>query len=218
MVRNKTGMSVYLSGYAPRYSDMFTRNGFNVVSLVQDADFVQFIGGADIDPSFYGEEKHPFTHVTANSDDRDLRSLKEAKIHSKPCVGICRGAQFLNAQAGGKLYQHVNNHSGSVGHQIKDLRSNQSIKVSSTHHQMMIPGEGAVVVAVAYESTVREYMEGKSVVSLFRQSDEPDYEVVWYPGERFLCYQPHPEQSPESQDVAYFLDLIDEFIKPLIAK
>jgi putative glutamine amidotransferase len=71
-------------------------------------DGIFLTGGVDVDPSRYGEPKHP---KCGNTDpDRDaieLMLLEHAMATKKPVLAVCRGIQILNVAAGGTLYQDV---------------------------------------------------------------------------------------------------------------
>src|SRR5438309_1359385 len=70
-------------------------------------------------------------------------TFHRAKMIGKPMAGICRGSQFLNVMAGGRLCQHLDGHGSWHDMETSDGRS---FEVSSTHHQMMLPPEGAKVI------------------------------------------------------------------------
>lgn len=202
-------MKVLIAGQDRLIKVMYESQGFNVVNDIKDATFVQFIGGADVSPSLYNEVLHPFTSCSIWTDERDKAYLYEAIERSLPCVGICRGGQFLNVMAGGRLWQHVNGHAVSNGHQATDTRTGRSFHVTSTHHQMIRPTSQGVVLATANEATRKEHMKDGKVEAVI--GDGKDVEAVWYPKWKFLCYQPHPEyDSKECRE--YFFSLIEEFI------
>ena len=66
---------------------------------------VVFIGGSDVSPALYGHEKNTKTYCNVFDDNRDLHFFNIAQKNNIPCVGICRGGQFLTVQAGGFLFQ-----------------------------------------------------------------------------------------------------------------
>jgi putative glutamine amidotransferase len=71
-------------------------------------DGVCFLGGADVDPTFYGEE--PFQKLGATYLKRDLfeiELLKQSVTAGKAIMGICRGLQLINVGLGGTLYQDL---------------------------------------------------------------------------------------------------------------
>ena len=152
---------------------------------------VVFTGGEDVSPSYYGEEKQPRTYCNPRRDAFEHKVFKKALDLKLPMAGICRGAQFLCVMAGGKLHQHVDNHST-----YHDVRTNDGRKVyvSSTHHQMQIPPNGAKV--LAWSEPNRHFKEGIEV------------DCAYYPNINALGMQYHPEyQSPDSAGFKYAQEL-----------
>ncbi|HWC13459.1 MAG TPA: gamma-glutamyl-gamma-aminobutyrate hydrolase family protein [Actinomycetota bacterium] len=65
-------------------------------------------GGGDIDPEWYGGERHPRTHNVSHRRDRfELTLLEEALHRDMPVLAICHGMQLLNVHLGGTLEQHL---------------------------------------------------------------------------------------------------------------
>jgi putative glutamine amidotransferase len=65
-------------------------------------------GGGDIDPEWYGCERHPRTHNVSHRRDRFELSLLEAALERDlPILAICHGMQLLNVHLGGTLEQHL---------------------------------------------------------------------------------------------------------------
>lgn len=191
--------------------ELFISQGFSLIyeaNKTEKPDLIVFCGGEDVNPSLYGEKAHPKTKFNFN---RDVRETSVFERHPNvPKVGICRGAQFLNVCSGGALWQHVEGHCNTGNcHPIVDLLwTRQDIMVSSFHHQVMIPGEDAYVLAAA--EAVGQNHES---MNPSQKPTEYDAEVVWYPKTRSLCFQPHPEgYQPKDVDskaqTKYFFDLI----------
>lgn len=202
--------NVYIEFGNPEYKLLFIRLGFTLVPSPEMAQLIVFTGGADVSPYLYGDKPHPFTGSHAVRDAKEERLFAWATEHNVPCVGICRGGQFLNVMSGGRMYQHVEKH--TTPHYITDHETGQVVYVSSTHHQMMMPGEGAQVVATSNLKGKREWYDGQ--VERRDVADE-DYEVVFYPSSQSLCFQPHPEFSGESYEpmVEYFKSVLERFLK-----
>ncbi len=117
-------MTIYdgeLASLPAQYLDSVTRAGGLAVLLppqpltaLQARDIVGRIdgllltGGADIDPSRFGEEvsaRHEgFETIRDASEDALLAAALDADI---PVLGICRGAQMLNVHLGGTIHQHL---------------------------------------------------------------------------------------------------------------
>lgn len=196
------------SSYA--YEQLFKGFGFTIVHTAAEADVMVFTGGEDVSPNLYGDQKHPYTH---NSYHRDVfeRAIFDAALERDvPMIGICRGAQFLNVMSGGRMYQHVDEHTRS--HPLVDMQTGETIYVTSTHHQMMLPQGKYELVAVSQLRGKREWFEGE----IFKRDiSEQDNEVVYYPLTKCLCFQPHPEMGQGAADYEgmrkYFRSLITRF-------
>ncbi len=71
-------------------------------------DGVFLTGGVDVDPSRYGEAKHPKCgHTDADRDAIEIALVRWALADHKPILAVCRGFQVLNVACGGTLYQDV---------------------------------------------------------------------------------------------------------------
>ena len=71
-------------------------------------DGLVLAGGADIDPSAYGADRHPETvHTVPQRDACEIALARRALERDVPLLGICRGMQLINVAAGGTLRQHL---------------------------------------------------------------------------------------------------------------
>ncbi len=201
---------VYIEHSNAQYNELFNQLGFEQVFSPEAADLIVFTGGADVSPAIYGDRPHQYTHSDAFRDAKEARLFEWAVEHDKKLVGICRGGQFLNVMCGGRMYQHVESHCGA--HNITDLETGEVIYVSSTHHQMMMPAPGAVLVATSNLRGSREWYDGEVFK---RDVSEQDIEVVYYPTFDTLCFQPHPEfDGPQYETMkAYFQHLINKYLE-----
>jgi putative glutamine amidotransferase len=129
-------------------------------------DGVLLIGGADVDPAYYGEERHPEVYgVNPDADAFEMALARAAVESGRPLLAICRGIQVLNVAFGGSLDQHITGRKGLVGHGIPGVapethavRLEPGSRVakamgadeasgSSSHHQALARlGEGLVPV------------------------------------------------------------------------
>lgn len=187
---------VFVERHQSCFTPVFEEIGWTVVEDLSEADAVQLIGGADIDPSWYGRPAHPRTSYT-ESRDRITASLYEAALREgKAILGVCRGAQFINAVVGGGMYQDVEGH--FQNHDVYDVETQEIVMgVNSIHHQMMIPHSSARKIAYCVPSLAKlhreEVLEDGSIVHRKVTDDQPEWEVLYYPQVRGLCFQSHPE-------------------------
>jgi len=113
-------------------------------------------GGADIDPSLYGETPHPkLGAVFRERDVFELALCREALRRDLPLLAICRGQQVLNVATGGTLVQDIPSEiSGAVEHdpdverwqtahdvvilprtRLREILGTERAAVNSFHHQ-----------------------------------------------------------------------------------
>ncbi len=79
--------------------------------LIDLIDGLVLGGGADVSPQTYGE--HPLDPAWGGDPVRDRyerRLVDTAIACGRPVLGVCRGAQLLNAASGGTLYQDIKTH------------------------------------------------------------------------------------------------------------
>lgn len=177
------------------YAKFFKANGFEVVFTPEEADLVCFTGGSDVSPHLYGEAVHPTTYVNEERDKQCVKLYEEAKAMGLPCVGICRGSQFLCVMSGGRLYQDIDGHLGTHAVHTYD---GQVFGVTSTHHQEMDPKGHYELLMAAVGGTYRSYMSD-GVQATVRPST-PTVESVYWPDLMNLSIQGHPEFGYASQE------------------
>lgn len=159
-----------------------------VVSSLEEAQTLAFdglllLGGADINPAWYGEA---ITHAQRPNLQRDLIEwcmVRRAISAGAPVMGICRGHQMLAVAHGGSLHQDLraegvtsHNHNGQ-GHKLVDVtrplarHMPATRRVNSYHHQ-----------------AVKTVPPGFDVAA---ESEDGVIEAIWRPG--YLGVQWHPE-------------------------
>lgn len=74
-----------------------------------DCDGYIFIGGPDFDPARYGGVMHPQVKMLDPLFEEFCFKLAEMLIlnGSKPCLGVCLGAQLINIVHGGTLHEDL---------------------------------------------------------------------------------------------------------------
>lgn len=78
-------------------------------AFLEDAvDGLLLTGGGDVDPRRYRQQPHKMTYgVNENRDRVEFRAVQLARRYRLPVMGICRGCQVMNVEAGGTLHQHL---------------------------------------------------------------------------------------------------------------
>lgn len=123
-----------------------------VSEVLDEIDGILLPGGVDPDPALWGEEPHPTTVIDAARDALELPLVRAAVERRIPLLGICRGAQVVNAALGGTLLQdippgpidhrgpadrslHVHGMRIQPGTRLHDVLGTDEIAVNSVHHQ-----------------------------------------------------------------------------------
>jgi gamma-glutamyl-gamma-aminobutyrate hydrolase PuuD len=228
MGKSKTAikpMNVKVVGDYYQVVSMFNKNkhkGYNVISndIHQQPDLLVFCGGSDISTDLYGEKPIPGGAMQVDS----FRDKREVDIFNRyrhlPKVGICRGGQLLNVLSGGSLWQDVDEHYG--GHDIINVLpmanydAGDELKCTSSHHQMMIPSDKGVVLAIAVNDSYTRGLSNKYRSYHKHPTPEYDTEVVWYEDTKSLCFQGHPEWTrldEKSSTERYFFNLLEHFFR-----
>lgn len=207
--------SVYVVGGGLDFTRMFVAEGWEITQDIFSANLVQFTGGADVSPEFYGQKKHPFTHCNKVRDQRERIIFNIALKNKIPMAGVCRGGQFLHVMNGGILWQHVDKHAEYGSHKVVDMETGESFRASSTHHQqMMQPSKisHGKVLGMANESTKKEKI-GKDgqIISLLGFKGN-DIEILFYSKSKSLCFQPHPEYSGYSDLTNRYFDYMGKHL------
>lgn len=151
-------------------------------------------GGLDINPRMYKNKRSFYAGRYSNFEDEvDSKKILENLFLNKPVIGICRGAQMLCVLAEGTLYQHSLGHTNNLDN-LKTWDGHEH-KALSDHHQIMRPKGRHEVLAYSNRTTRvwEEFDVEKDVENV--------PEIIWYPEQRWLAIQPHPEW--EEKDSAF---------------
>lgn len=149
--------------------------------VVTEIDGLLLTGGGDVDPVFYGEDRHPSVQdAEPGRDEFEVDLARRALESDLPVLAICRGAQVLNVAAGGSLLQDIPSVVGdairhtvgtpknAVAHPVSVVpgsRLEQALgtavdtahicRVNSRHHQAVARlGAGLVASAVAPDGVI----------------------------------------------------------------
>jgi len=141
------------------------------------------MGGPDINPDLYGEERAPQTDEPDNDRDAvELWLLADAISRNMPILAIDRGMQLMNVFHGGSLVQHV---PPTGGHGVRVTPGSQlcrifgmRLMVNSKHHQAVKRPGGALLIAARADDGILEGIE------------RPDLNFC-------VGVQWHPEEQPD---------------------
>ncbi|MEA2519055.1 MAG: putative glutamine amidotransferase, partial [Chloroflexota bacterium] len=108
-------------------------------------------GGADMDPSRYGQPVDGALDIEPDRDELEAAAWRAAEERQVPVLGICRGLQAINVFSGGSILQHVEGHRGAgwgtgppATHPLrvvpgtrlaKHLGEVDTLEVNAYHHQ-----------------------------------------------------------------------------------
>lgn len=168
---------------------------------LESIDGLMLAGGADIDPSTYGQQAAPQTVETVPERDVFEIALVRAAIERDlPLLGICRGMQLINVACGGTLCQDL---PGRFGHE-QHRRALGSFD-GADHDVQVFPGTLAMrVLDAPRHATKSHHHQGVELlgdglqVSATSVIDEL-VEAIEMPGKRFLLgVQWHPEADTTS--------------------
>jgi putative glutamine amidotransferase len=80
---------------------------------LRSMDGLLLSGGADLDPSRYGQPIDGSREIEPDRDELEERAWRAAESRQVPVLGICRGLQAINVFSGGSILQHVEGHAGA---------------------------------------------------------------------------------------------------------
>jgi putative glutamine amidotransferase len=122
----------------------------DVAALLSSVDGILLIGGHDIDPAHYGEERKEYTcNIDADRDRLELMLVHVAKERRLPILGICRGMQVMNVAGGGSLYQDVYSEMPhAIVHDYHNDTQSKPLARNTIAHDIMIV-EGTLLSEIA---------------------------------------------------------------------
>jgi putative glutamine amidotransferase len=169
-----------------------------VRALYERCDGILLPGGGDIDPAYFGEERHPLLgDVDAQRDTVEVALARWCREERKPLLGICRGIQVLNVAFGGSLWQDLpSQQPASLDH-----RHNTHLEVYDVEgHRLQIEPESwlagrldtdEVLANTMHHQAVKDVAPGLRVTG---RSPDGMIEAVEGTGEHFVVgVQCHPE-------------------------
>ncbi len=170
--------------------------GAPALDLLDRLDGVCFTGGADVDPEFYGEARHPLTEVDRERDELELQLARAALEIRTPVLAICRGQQAVNVALGGSLVQHVEAemHRGDNLEGRAEIRHRVRLDPGSILAELL--GQAELEVNSLHHQAVREVAPGLRAVGW---SEDGVIEALEGDDGLVLAVQSHPEELLDAQ-------------------
>lgn len=158
------------------------------------------MGGADVDPAFYGEAPHPTTYgVDADADRYEIAAVCAALDHGTPIIGICRGLQVLNVACGGNLVQDLGAETPHHGPPDAFMVT-QRVRVDAESRLGRILGRPEVAVRTGNHQAVRGVAKDFTVVA---RADDGVVEAIEHVTAWAVGMQWHPEDpDADARDLA----------------
>lgn len=170
------------------------------------ADGLLLTGGADVDPSCFGEQPIPgLGRVTPSRDALELLLIEAFMAAGKPVFAICRGIQILNVALGGSLYQDIATQCRPLQHSQLAPRSHLSHIVNVTGGSLLHRIAGAVSFKTNsfHHQAVKLPAPGMRITAT---SEDGIIEAIEHETHPFvLGVQWHPEDTAASDDVSRLL-------------
>ncbi len=196
----------------------FMLNLTDNISVLQEylsiCDGILFSGGADIDPSRYGDSVHTGCGpVCLARDAMEIRLMQLIMGRTdKPVLAVCRGIQVLNVALGGNLYQDLPTEFNGVfcDHRQKceDYIGTHHVRVIDHTLLARITGRHDLLVNSLHHQAIKQVAPGLQVCGI---SEDGVIESVYLPSHAFcLGVQWHPERLYPFDDSS--LDLFRSFI------
>lgn len=208
----------YAKPFESMFDIIYTDSRDKLIREMKHANVVMFTGGSDVSPHLYGEPVGKRTSHYMARDKFEQFVYQMATTFRVPMLGICRGLQFLHVMNGGKLVQDTSNHAGA-NHEIQDIFNN-TVLISSSHHQMVRPDTTpkAFVVACSKENRSQYYLDGwdKEIYKVPQAVEKNlvfrEPEIMCYPDTNCLGIQGHPEYLESKALHDYCCDLVKYFL------
>lgn len=194
------------TGAAPILLPLLTNDPDAMRDIFARLDGVFLTGGVDVDPSRYGEPKHPLCGTTdPDRDAVELMLLEYAMANGLPVLAVCRGIQILNVARGGTLYQDVTAQvPAAMKHDYFPTPANPSrtylahdITVAPGSRLAAILGETVVSVNSMHHQAIKDLADGLRPTAF--APDGIIEAVEGTNGQYLVAVQWHPEELADTQ-------------------
>ena len=133
------------------------------------------VGGGDIEPSLYGQEKENKTKdICLERDIFEIELLKQAFERKISVLSVCKGVQTMNVAFGGDVSQHIDDHLQEEDKEVPThyvdinkesflykILKKDKIKVNSFHHQAVNNVANIFTASAKYKDVIEaiEYVD-----------------------------------------------------------
>jgi len=170
-------------------------------SVLELLDALVVTGGAgDLDPTLYGDERHPETGpVQEERDAYELALVRGALGREMPLLGICRGMQILNVAYGGTIEQHLPYVLGHEEHRhTPGTFADHEVRLEPSSLAARAAGAGRTPVKSHHHQGIKDVGSGLAVTGWASEDDA--VEAIEDPSCSFvLGVLWHPEEDEKSQ-------------------
>ena len=147
-------------------------------------------GGNDIGAEHYGGDVEEKVRTDPERDVLEIHWIERALKEDIPLLGICRGAQLINAVLGGNLHQDIR-HMRRVTHNRPGLLPTKRVNLQPESHVAEICGKTRLRVNSLHHQAIKD--PGKHLKVVGRDLDEIVQAVEGNPECRIVGVQWHPE-------------------------
>ena len=179
---------------------------------LDNLDGLVLSGGDDIDPSLWGEDKHPMAgHLDSDRQRFELALLAGVEKRAMPVLGVCLGSQMMNVYRGGSLHQFLPNmpRDEPLEHRRigEDWGFRHTVTVEPRSKLAHVLGTTTVASNSSHKQSVNRIGKGLHVVAhspdgIIEATEDPSFPF-------FIGVQWHPEkQNDEAVHLRLFQALV----------
>ena len=176
----------------------------------EEFKLVLFTGGEDVNPVYYKDSSpKDICRYNDHRDKYEIEIFKTAYKYGILMTGICRGLQFLNVMAGGRMMHHIEEHGCNI-HLMK-LATGEQFYVNSFHHQMILPAGNTKIVGWSTKRLSKTYIGNFDEKITYRGREN---EAAIFPDIKGFGVQYHPEIMPKSFEAYdYYYKMVANALK-----
>jgi putative glutamine amidotransferase len=176
-------------------------------------DGVLFSGGADLDPSLYGESWHPKAGpIDPDRQKFEMALLAEVERRRTPALGVCLGSQLMNVYRGGSLHQFLPDldRPQPLEHRKVDgVLLRHPVRIDPQSRLGASVGKPEISVNTYHKQAINQIGRGLKVVATAPDGVIEGFEDPTFP--LFMAVQWHPERlADEPEHLAPFKLLVTQ--------